>query len=363
MSHAEAIAQADAATWASHFDYSNANRARWMQNDWAKALLMFRSYSQHMTWFLWRNFYQAFKGESPEVRREAGTKFLGTLGMTGLFAGALGLPLVGVMFTIANLAAAAFGDDDEPWDAETEFRNWLAQTFPSGVSDIIDRGPMNVVTGLDWQSRVSLRELWFRSPDRDLGGQETYQHVLEQALGPLGGIAASPFRAYDLIQEGYWDRAAEAITPKAIRDGLRAMRFATEGVQTKQGAPIMDPDEIGPLYLALGALGMKPDALALRQDANRAVKNYEEYIKNRRSRLMSAYAMSIATGDAEGRAAVREQIGAFNRAHPALPITPRSISTSLKARERARLQAAENHGMVINKRLAAEVEGAGAFGE
>jgi len=51
---------------------------------------------------MWRNFYQSFKGESPQVKAEARKTLVGTLGMTGLLAGTAGLPLYGVMMGAAK---------------------------------------------------------------------------------------------------------------------------------------------------------------------------------------------------------------------------------------------------------------------
>ena len=54
-SHESAVKQAADITWDSQFDYSNANRARVMQSDAAKVLLMFKSYSQHVIYYLMKN--------------------------------------------------------------------------------------------------------------------------------------------------------------------------------------------------------------------------------------------------------------------------------------------------------------------
>jgi N12 class adenine-specific DNA methylase len=358
LGHQAAIKAADEATWESHFDYGNANRARVMQSNAAKLFLMFKSYSQHMTYFLARNLFQMLKGESAEVRKEARTKFLGILGMTSLFAGSLGLPGVWAAFAVANALAAAFGDDDEPWDAEVEFRNMLARVFPKTMADIIDRGAMNTVTGMDWASRVSLSQLWFRSPERDLDGAGMYQNAVEQIIGPIGGIASSPFTAADLIAEGHWERAAEAVSPKFLRDLLATGRFAAEGVQSRRGDPVLERDELGAHQLLWKALGMNPDAISVRQDANQAVKLYEKRILNRRSRLMSAYALGAIHGDDEVRSAALEKIRAFNKAQPEINISMQGLRTSIRNRERYTEQA--KTGIVVNKHLQG-VREVGAF--
>jgi len=360
LEHDTAVMQAEAATWEAHFDYANANRARMMQGNVAKVLLMFKNYSQHVLYFLGRNLFLSVKGESAEVKREARTKFSGMVGMTALFAGAAGLP-VGGFFVMANLLQGMFGDDDEPWDAEIEFRNWLAATFPEGVSDVLDRGAVNTLTGLDFSSRVSIGDLIWRAPDRDLDGAGMFQHVVEQMLGPVGGLAARPFTMYDELREGRWVRAAEAASPKFLRDLVQSGRFAEEGVLTRKGAEILAPGELSSFELFAKAMGMNPDDLAVRYQQNSAIKLYEQRITDRRRVLVAAAAMAIMAKDTQGQAAAREKIAAFNRVHPEIKISVETLKRSVRAREMMRERA--KGGIAINPKLDYLREQAGGFGE
>ncbi len=282
------------------------------------------------------------------------------VGMTALFAGAAGLP-VGGFFVMANLLQGMFGDDDEPWDAEIEFRNWLAATFPEGVSDVLDRGAVNTLTGLDFSSRVSIGDLIWRAPDRDLDGAGMFQHVVEQMLGPVGGLAARPFTMYDELREGRWVRAAEAASPKFLRDLVQSGRFAEEGVLTRKGAEILAPGELSSFELFAKAMGMNPDDLAVRYQQNSAIKLYEQRITDRRRVLVAAAAMAIMAKDTQGQAAAREKIAAFNRVHPEIKISVETLKRSVRAREMMRERA--KGGIAINPKLDYLREQAGGFGE
>lgn len=66
-----AVAQAMRATYEIHFDYSAAARARVMQGDVAKSLLVFRNYQVNVLYRLFRDIHQSLRGESVQVRREA----------------------------------------------------------------------------------------------------------------------------------------------------------------------------------------------------------------------------------------------------------------------------------------------------
>ena len=109
----QAIEYARDVIWESHFDYSNLNRARYMQPNIAKVLLLFKQLRRSMSYYLLRNAWNAMKGETPQVRREAMVKLGGTMAVT-FTPGVAGLPLFGMIAGLANFIFALGGDDDEP---------------------------------------------------------------------------------------------------------------------------------------------------------------------------------------------------------------------------------------------------------
>ncbi|MGQ0592702.1 MAG: PLxRFG domain-containing protein, partial [Gammaproteobacteria bacterium] len=259
--------QAKALTWESHFDYSNSNKARFIQGNVARVLFMFKQFSQHMTYLLARSAHQSIKGLSPAARRDARLRLTGLLGMHALFAGALGMPLMGTLAMVMN---ALFDDEDEPYDFDLEFRNFLAEAFGPEVGQAIARGPAESLTGLGIASRVGLSDLWFREPDKTLEGRGLVEWWSEQLLGPLGGIAFKAGTAYDLFQDGNTRRALESMTPTAIRSGLQMVRYAGEGVQSLRGDTVMG--DVSTWNLLWQGAGFSPAELAQRYDASRAVK-------------------------------------------------------------------------------------------
>ena len=342
-----AIKEAEDAIWESHFDYSNANRARFMQSGTAKVLLMFRQFALNMTWFLCRNAWNAFKGATPEQKTQARRKLAGVLGMHAVFAGTLGLPLMSVTFGVLNAVAAAFGDDDEPWDAETEFRTFLRETLGDGAAEAVLRGPVQAATGVNISQRVSLNDLWFRDADRELEGRAWANYLFEQAAGPLGGIVTNYARGRQLMDEGHLWRGVETMMPKAVKDGMKAIRFQTEGVNTLRGDPVIE--DFGVLE-ALGQLtGLAPARVAEQFDINRDRTGYADHILNRRRALMDAFAMAVRMEDNDTRAEVLERMLAFSRKYPELAITSDSLRRSLV--QRARYSAQAQGGVVIDRRL------------
>lgn len=358
MGHQRAVEYARDVVWDSHFDYSNTNRARFMQGDVAKVITMFRQFSLNMSYLLWRNFYQSMQGETPEVRREARRILAGVLGAHALGAGLYGMPLISLVFGVADLMHGLFGDDDEPWEAEVEFRNFLADLLGPDVARVVASGPANYLTGVDIASRVSLNNLWLRENDRNLEGKALVAYTAEQLLGPLGGIAFSVGIGYDLISQGHYQRGIEAMLPKIAKDGLRTLRFASEGAQTLSGDPLIDSLSAGEL---LGqSIGFTPARLRERYDANRAVTNYERHVMDRRRALMNGYALAHRHKDKEGMRRASESINRFNKANPEVMIRESDLTRSLYMR--AKRSAMSEDGLYVNPKLS-RLREAGRFAE
>ena len=359
MSHDAAVQHAADTIWGTHFDYSNANRARWVQSNAGKVLFSMKQYSQNMTYFLWRQFHQAVNGASPEIKAEARKKLAGTLGMTALFSGAMGLPLMSVIFGVANALQALFGDDDEPWDAETEFRNFLADFLGEDWGRVAQVGPLQVLTGADVSSRTKLDQLWFRDPDRELEGRALADYILEQIGGPVAGIGINVLRAEQLAEDGQLLRAAETAIPKAGRDFVRSLRYAAEGVKDLRGnALVSDP---GPFELLMQASGMTPARVAEQYDVNSSLKRYEQHILDRRKTLLDAYALAVSMSDMEGVARARELIDRFNAANPEIGINRNTIRNSLRSRQR--YNDASIGGLVLNRKLDQRLRESVSFGD
>ena len=344
MSHAQAVDEARRITYESHFDYSSANKARFMQNDAAKVVLIFRQYSLNMTYLLARNLQQGVKGESAEVRQMARRKLAGVLGMHAMAAGVTGLPMFWLVEFILN---SIFDDENEPWDFRTEFRNFLADYFGDKGAEAITVGPVQALTGVGLHNRVSLNELWIRSPGRDLEMQQSIEYyMLQLGFGPLGSIFTGMGRGMDLMQRGEVGRGIEAMTPKAIRDGLKMMRYASEGVQNLRGDQVVD--DLNAWELFLQGIGFTPANVAKQYDANRALKNYQNRINDRRQLLMNRWWLALQAGDADGVADALDDIRNFNGKNPTRRIDFKTLKRSALTRRKRNGQ--NDHGVYLPKR-------------
>ncbi|EHY8702379.1 PLxRFG domain-containing protein [Vibrio cholerae] len=328
--HEKAIADAIKDTWDSHFDYSSINRARFMQSDMAAVALQFKQYSQNMTYYLWANLAKALKGETPEVKSMARKQLLGTLASTFFIGGAGALPLWAIT-TAIEAAQEIVGDDDEPFDAETELKRMLAEAFGKENAALIWHGALPSISG-----RISLNDLWVRSINRDVDASTAYVEYMKQALGPvIGGIGVSWAQGLADISNDQFARGIERIPPKAIKDVLKTARYINEGgVNTKNGDEIVS--DLTAFELLGQASGFAIGRANLQYDENNAIKNYETFIVKRRQSLMNAYYTAYRLKDGEAMKAMMVKIRKFNQSQYGKrnPITTEGLQQSIKMRLR-----------------------------
>ncbi len=343
--HEKAIADAIKDTWDSHFDYSSINRARFMQSDMAAVALQFKQYSQNMTYYLWANLAKALKGETPEVKSMARKQLLGTLASTFFIGGTGALPLWAIT-TAIEAAQEIVGDDDEPFDAETELKRMLAEAFGKENAALIWHGALPSISG-----RISLNDLWVGSINRDVDASTAYVEYMKQALGPvLGGIGVSWAQGLADISNDQFARGIERIPPKAIKDVLKTARYINEGgVTTKNGDEIVS--DLTAFELLGQASGFAIGRANLQYDENNAIKNYETFIVKRRQSLMNAYYTAYRLKDGEAMKSVMVKIRKFNQSQYGKrnPITTESLRQSLKVR--ARKRSITQNGVQVNPKM------------
>lgn len=328
-SHDAAIEQAEDITWDSHFDYSNTNRARYLQSDTAKVLLLFRQYAANMTYRLARDFNDSLRGATKQQRHEARQRFTGMLGQTMLFAGASGMPLWWLATSILN---TVFGDEDKPYDAEAEMRAWLGKHYGEGVASSVMDGPVSAMSGAAIYSRVGLNNLWVQEAPTGMEGKELGLFYLGQAAGPLGGLAVRAFDSAAPSPEGFGERALEKVMPKAIGDVLKAIRFVREGVTNQRGDIVVPAEQITKYDAFLQAVGFTPYKAALQYEKNRTISAYSQQIMGRKTMLKNKLYLAAHNDDPQGVKETMQEILTFNRKNPSVAIKAEDLVSSAKSR-------------------------------
>lgn len=346
MSHEDSILLSEDLVWDSHFDYNNVNRPRYLQNDAAKILLLFRQYSLNMTYRLARDFNDSIRAHAPEKRREARERMGGILMMTGLFGGLTSMPMI---WAVQGVLDAVFGDDDEPFDSMVALRAHLTELYGAKAAEAIMKGPWDAMTGVTMSSRVSLSNLWLREAPANLEGDDLWLHYLGELAGPIPSIPKDYFQAYSLAREGHADRARERIMPKVAKDVLKAYRFLSEGVQNMRGDVIIPKENITARDAFYQAIGFTPAKLTMQYEQNRAVSTASSKIQKRRSILMDRLFLAARNDDKQGIRDAMVTINKFNRSNPSVAIGASNIIAS--ARSRAKYSEGAVGGLTVSPKL------------
>lgn len=337
--HDQAFEQAMNSTYKGHFDYSSGNRPRIMQGNIAKVILLFKQFGQNMIYTLARTAHQSLKGETPEARREAQRALAGIVGMHTVFAGVMGLPLVGPILVMASMLGS---DDDEPWDAEAALRNALADALGTKTSEVLMKGASRFGPA-DLSGRVGINNLLLPDVQDGLEGKDFSDAMVMSALGPVVGILTNTFKGLAEMGQGHGMRGVETMSPVFLRSPLRSIRYATEGAQDKTG--VMIKDDVGKLSLAAQAFGFSPSEVRLATEGRSAIYSHTKRLDKRRTELMTDYVRAIQRDDADGQKELWAEIQEFNQKNPSRRISRVQAMQSLRQREKRVTQA--EHGIYL----------------
>ncbi|MGH2340629.1 PLxRFG domain-containing protein [Segnochrobactraceae bacterium EtOH-i3] len=353
MGHGDAIKKASDLTWFTHFDNQSTSKPRFMQGDWGRVVFAMKSFQANILYRIFRDLHQAVQGESPEVKREAIGRVAGTFIATLLAAGIKGSIAYGLVMTLASAVMGAVGDDDDPEEA---LRKWVLEhtgdtVIGRAVGGMMMDGIPGYLTGTSLSGRIGMADLWFRSNDRDLEGSDAFLNIVGNVLGVPFGLAQSIHGGYESIADGQVWRGAEQMSPAALRNAMKSIRYLWEGALNRRGAQIVENVSIADIIKQ--AVGFTPAQIAEQSRANNFAYNMQTRIRDEKAGLMDA--LWAARSDPDQRAKVMSDIQSFNARHPGARITPTGVNQSMRGRERYLNNAVG--GANIDKGIRPEIEG------
>ncbi|HEZ0054351.1 TPA: PLxRFG domain-containing protein [Neisseria meningitidis] len=345
-----AFEQAKKATYDGHFDYAAQNRPRFMMGNVAKVVFLFKQYSQNILYALGRNAYLAFKGD-----KEARKTLAGLLVSHAMASGILGLPFVSTLLAVASMLGS---DDDDPWDAEAALRNMLADTFGDKAGEVMAKG-FSRLTPLDVSGRLGLNQLIFPDIQDGLAGKKWAESLVVGSTGAVVGAGIGAADGVQKILDGRYMEGLESMLPVAIRNPLKAVRYATDGQVDKSGITVKDDFNL--FELAGQAAGFRSSDLALKQEGKSAVYRRDRALSAARAKILSAMAKAVVEQDAAALRALRGVVAQWNRKHPERAIKSENIMSSVRNRQR-RVAGAKDGIYLSDKHSDARTDGGFAFG-
>lgn len=345
-----AFEQAKKATYDGHFDYAAQNRPRFMMGNVAKVVFLFKQYSQNILYALGRNAYLAFKGD-----KEARKTLAGLLVSHAMASGILGLPFVSTLLAVASMLGS---DDDDPWDAEAALRNMLADAFGDKAGEVLAKG-FSRLTPLDVSGRLGLNQLIFPDIQDGLAGKKWAESLVVGSTGAVVGAGIGAADGVQKILDGRYMEGLESMLPVAIRNPLKAVRYATDGQVDKSGITVKDDFNL--FELAGQAAGFRSSDLALKQEGKSAVYRRDRALSAARAKILSAMAKAVVEQDAAALRELRSVVAQWNRKHPERAIKSENIMSSVRNRQR-RVAGAKDGIYLSDKHSDARTDGGFAFG-
>lgn len=331
-------------------NYSELNAPRYMRSLFgskplARLVFQFRKYQQGMLYLVTKNIADAFAGATKEEKRIARRTIGGLYATTFLMAGTTGMPLMGTvgLAGISNLIAGMFDDDDEPWDFETEYRNFLTDWLGHDMALLVAKG-IPAYLGADMSQKVGLAEIANPIPfvQRGSTGQSMLANTLYAAAGAPAGMVGSAMDGIMQMANGDILKGVEQIVPlKEAKDMLRAYRFSTEGLTDRRGNVVLPPESFSAWDIAFRGIGFTPTKESEYYAANEAMHTAEQAAKDTKNNLLRRYAEARMKD--EDTDAIQEKIDAYNDRHPEKGVRI-TVSAMLKAVQQRRKMVEERTG-------------------
>ena len=375
------------------FNYSQYNKPRIMKAPVARLATQFMTYPLQMTSYLVRNFYGMLPYLNKEGKRDAAIKFFGTMGMTGMFAGVVGLPgysmIMGMAEGIREALRPDMEDDeaDEEYDEDDEgnplgkrnldlwFREWFLPHYFGPESDLakamglteeqalmlqrgIKMGPISAMTDLNIGASVSLDGLWFRddTPAEDSKAAFT-EFMFNFVMGPFGSMGQQIASAFDDFNNGQFNRGVEKLLPAFFRGGAKALRLSEEGEQTRQGAEVRNAEWYTTGKLLGQSLGFQSTEIAEIQKKNFIAKRMIMEIQKDRQKALSDLDLAVQRYENDPTDSNEERledalvaIDRYNYKNGMLAISGETVSKSLAGRAQRRMEAIE--GLMVTPKEA-----------
>ncbi len=296
------------------------------QDGLGKVTFVFKRFAQAQVYLVSKLFKDVFatKPKTEKERKErniARDQLLGVYGYSFLMAGVQGMPFYGGATILASLL---FDDEDDPFDPHTAVNQ--------AIGNIAYRGPLSAVLGVDISQRTGFRDLVFREDPARLEKIGASAYMLEVIGGPGYSIARRGFEGIEMIGNGEIGRGAERILPTAVGNALKTVRYNTDGMTNRYGAPIIEGNpSVYESFMQI--LGFSNIELSEAYTESNALKGPERKLQKRRSQLLLQYFLAKQTGDVSGMKSIQKDINRFNSKAPrSFKLTPSVMNKSFKAR-------------------------------
>jgi len=285
----------------------------------------FQNYNVQVAWKLYREFHDAFinKAATDDQRAEA-RRFLGghLITMTAL-AGTLGLPFAAAAAGAVDKLKDTLWPGDQPFDVNSEYRNYLSDIFGKEVGEVIARG---VPRSLDFDFSQRTGEQNLLPFTSLLTSQRNWGDTLEQwgpqAAGAPFSMLSSVLKGTSQIKDGDVLGGMSQMLPSALRNPSRAYQLSKEGYVDAHGnkLPIASPTATD---ILVQLIGLNPEPKAEYSEARGAQADAKAALTRTSNALKTQLVKAIQSGDNAAAHDLIVRAQQFDRANPTYAVLPR----------------------------------------
>ena len=308
----------------------------------APLLTQFSKFRTLLTTRLFREFEAGFtsatgKSWSDAERAQARSFLYGHLAATTMLAGTLGLPMVGVMASVAD-KIADWMTGDPTHDFTASYRSLLATMFGQGAGEAIARGAPRAI-GADFEHASEATMVPFVSDalmawseKRKL--EDAEKDWLKRVAGPSIGMAADWAFGLRDIANGDYLRGLQKMAPEGLRGPLEATEMAKYGYRLKNGQPLQIEGHTltpGAQDIVMQAFGVSPADEAEALEVNRTAAGLNTRRELQAANISQHWQQATMRGDTAGQAYWGNQGGpVFTSQHPGVAPPVAGFGSSLK---------------------------------
>lgn len=334
----KAIDAADKVVHVTHGSYDGFNTPRlFNKNAVTRSLTQFRRFQIIQLSMLARMVHNAFSGASKTERAMGRKQLAFLLGHTFALGGVKGMPIYVPAALAYGVITGAFGDEDDPEDFEAWLRSKGGLLLARGI-------PANM--GIDLSGKLGMGNVLSLLPytDVDLSSKQGYANLLLGASGPfLGGLVPKMIDGVNLVAGGDYYRGLEQMLPNGLNNGIKVLRFNTEGITMRNGDVVMAPEEIGFADSISQLLGLPSTTITERQYTQGQVIKFDQFYSDRAKELKRDYTRAYKDNDFAAMAESRDAWNNLQESRVKYGYTRKPLSELIKA---PREQAKRERGVV-----------------
>lgn len=332
-----------------HGDYSGFNAPtpfHWGSGTFGKIALQFRKFQLVTASLMVKEFHKAFtKANSTKDERNAARLALAYLSAhTVALGGMVALPGASV-FGLAVMAAMKALDADK----RDDYTNWkmeLQRALGAGdhadgsqnmLADLLFKGAPYALLKADMSGKVGLGDTFSPAPFIDMDKATTSRDDMYAAFGQfisgaLGGLAAKGVDAFGYANDGQTGRAFATLLPNGVLAGsAKALLQRNNGLQSKSGDTLVQPEDMSSLDQFYTALGITPADMANVSDRRSETFEATQHYQDMATHMTRQYALAAKADDTDKMSDLRDSWAQMQTSMKDQGFKPTPISSLYKA--------------------------------